>query len=199
MDAMLTFDVLMYLNIYYYAMFGVMNVSMWLAKYTSTVFPTPDIHIDGLVQLVLTSSELAKILIFRRLREQTESKRNYYRVVWKCARSQITGFSCCTRYSRVSCCDVMRAADEFSSPARGYRFFYFCRRLSDGGTDVRADIVGLYSLRFCRAKSGSEAGIRTRHRHGDAVGRGVSLRNTQFHALSQKARLYLIRAISFYT
>lgn len=73
MDAMLTFDVLMYLNVYYYAMFSVMNISMWLAKYTSTVFPTPDIDIDGVVQATLTISELLKIVVFKKLREQTES------------------------------------------------------------------------------------------------------------------------------
>lgn len=78
---MLTFDVLMYLNVYYYAMFSVMNVSMWLAKYTSTVFPTPNIDIDGVVMITLTFSELAKILIFQKLREESESKCYAYKIL----------------------------------------------------------------------------------------------------------------------
>ncbi|KAK4878690.1 hypothetical protein RN001_011196 [Aquatica leii] len=72
MDPLLGFDVLLYFNMYFYPTFAVSNVSMWVAKYTSPVFLTPYIGQDGCIQGVLVSSELLKLLIFRRLRQQRE-------------------------------------------------------------------------------------------------------------------------------
>ncbi|XP_031331005.1 uncharacterized protein LOC116161700 isoform X1 [Photinus pyralis] len=69
MDPLLAFDVLIYLNVYFYPTFAIANVAMWAAKFTSSVFPTPDIEQDGLVMGTMVSSELFKLLLFRRLRE----------------------------------------------------------------------------------------------------------------------------------
>lgn len=62
----------MYLNMFYYPVFAVSNIGMCAAKYTSTVFPTPDIGQDACVQVGLTLSELLKLILFRKFREQRE-------------------------------------------------------------------------------------------------------------------------------
>ncbi|XP_018324785.1 uncharacterized protein LOC108736733 [Agrilus planipennis] len=70
MDALLIFDVLMYVNLYYFPVFSFCNIMMLLAKYLSKKYPTPYIGTDALVQLGLLVSELLKIFLFKRLREQ---------------------------------------------------------------------------------------------------------------------------------
>ncbi|KAK5638070.1 hypothetical protein RI129_012365 [Pyrocoelia pectoralis] len=72
MDPLLAFEVLIYLNVYFYPTFAVANVAMWAAKFTSSVFPTPNIERDGLIMGTMVSSELFKLLLFRKLRPKRE-------------------------------------------------------------------------------------------------------------------------------
>lgn len=71
MDALLVFDVLMYINLYYYPMSSTCNSIMTLAKYRS-IIDTPDIGRDASVQCAILSSELIKLILFKKLREQRE-------------------------------------------------------------------------------------------------------------------------------
>ncbi|GJQ75201.1 hypothetical protein Trydic_g9803 [Trypoxylus dichotomus] len=71
MDAILMFDVLMYLNIYYYLLAAICHPVMVIAKYFSPNYDTPQyIHIDVAVVVTMVVTDLFKILIYRKLREK---------------------------------------------------------------------------------------------------------------------------------
>lgn len=67
-DPELMFDCLMYLNLYYFPMFGICEPIMYIAKYNSTR-PTVFIERDATVVSITILSEFLKLIIFRRLRE----------------------------------------------------------------------------------------------------------------------------------
>ncbi|KRT80291.1 hypothetical protein AMK59_6851 [Oryctes borbonicus] len=73
MDAILMFDVLLYLNIYYYLLAAICHPVMVIAKYFSPNYVTPE-HISTDVAVVATMvvTDLLKILIYRKLREKSK-------------------------------------------------------------------------------------------------------------------------------
>lgn len=68
MDALLIFDVLMYINLYYFPMSGTCNTIMAFAKYGS-IIETPKIGQDASVQGAILTSEVIKLILFQKLRE----------------------------------------------------------------------------------------------------------------------------------
>lgn len=76
MDVLLIFDVLMYINMYYYPMSIVCNSIMTLAKYQS-IIDTPEIGRDASVQGALLSCELIKLVLFKKLRAKREGMSTY--------------------------------------------------------------------------------------------------------------------------
>lgn len=69
MDAQLFFEVLLYLNCYYFGLFFVTEIFMVLAKYFSEKFYTPNIDLDGGILCIIMIAELTKLFTFRRIRE----------------------------------------------------------------------------------------------------------------------------------
>lgn len=70
MDAFLWFEVLFYLNVYYYPMFAITNIGMWAAKNNSELYITPTIGYDAIAQVIVISSELIKLILFKKLKYQ---------------------------------------------------------------------------------------------------------------------------------
>ncbi|KAJ8962998.1 hypothetical protein NQ314_005637 [Rhamnusium bicolor] len=68
-DTELMFECLIHLNMFYYAVFGTCDIFMTIAKY---VGPRETLHIyeDGAVMFTKLAAELAKILLFRRYKEE---------------------------------------------------------------------------------------------------------------------------------
>lgn len=70
MDAILMFDVLLYLNGYYYLLAAICHPVMVIAKYFSPNYKTPEyISVDVAVVVTLVITDLLKIVIYRKIRE----------------------------------------------------------------------------------------------------------------------------------
>lgn len=69
LDCLLIFEVLMYINLYYYPVFEVSNAAIIFAKYKKIVY-SPKIEIDASVQGGLLLSELLKLLLFNKVKEK---------------------------------------------------------------------------------------------------------------------------------
>lgn len=72
-DPELVFDCLMYLNIFYFPVFGICAPLMCLAKHRSGL-DTPNIAIDASVVSTIVLVELLKLILFKKLREQRKGK-----------------------------------------------------------------------------------------------------------------------------
>ncbi|GJQ75200.1 hypothetical protein Trydic_g9802 [Trypoxylus dichotomus] len=77
MDARLFFEVLLYLNCYYFGLFFVTETIMVLAKYFSAKFPTPNIDLDGGILCIIMLSEFTKLFMFRRMKETKPGLSNF--------------------------------------------------------------------------------------------------------------------------
>lgn len=77
MDAPLFFEVLLYLNCYYFGLFFVSETIMVLAKYFSNKFPTPNINLDGGILCIIMLAEFTKLLTFRKIRESRPGRHVY--------------------------------------------------------------------------------------------------------------------------
>lgn len=69
MDADLMFDVLMYLNLYYFPVFLVCESCVVFGKYISPNLWTPNIGKDAGVMGAMVMSELIKLVIHRKLKD----------------------------------------------------------------------------------------------------------------------------------
>lgn len=70
MDVILMFDVLLYLNCYYYLLAAVCHPVMVIAKFFSPNYKTSKtIEIDVTIVTILVVADLSKIILFRKLRE----------------------------------------------------------------------------------------------------------------------------------
>lgn len=69
MEADLMFEVLMYINIYYFPVFAVAESFVVSAKYISNELWTPRIGIDASVVGSVLISELSKLLIYQRTKD----------------------------------------------------------------------------------------------------------------------------------
>lgn len=68
-DPELVFDCLIYLNMFYFPVFGICAPLMCLAKHRSGL-DTPNIAIDASVVSTIVISEFLKLFLFKKLREQ---------------------------------------------------------------------------------------------------------------------------------
>ncbi|XP_025835055.1 uncharacterized protein LOC112905908 [Agrilus planipennis] len=68
MDALLVFDVLMYVNLYYYPMSATCNSIITFAKYQS-IIDTPLIGRDTAVQGAILLSELLKLILYKKIKD----------------------------------------------------------------------------------------------------------------------------------
>lgn len=68
-DAELMFDCLLYLNLFYFPVFGICESIMCIAKYRS-IIETSKIGIDAAVVSSVLFAELLKLLIYKKMREQ---------------------------------------------------------------------------------------------------------------------------------
>lgn len=68
MDAPLMYEVLLYLNVYYFGVFAGSEMLIVFAKFNGPL-PTPHIELDGAVVAGILISELIKLLTFNRLRD----------------------------------------------------------------------------------------------------------------------------------
>ncbi|XP_065159665.1 uncharacterized protein [Atheta coriaria] len=68
MDAPLMYEVLLYLNVYYFGVFAGSEMLIVFAKFNGPL-PTPHIELDGAVVAGILISELIKLLMFNRLRD----------------------------------------------------------------------------------------------------------------------------------
>lgn len=68
MDAPLFFEVLLYLNCYYFGLFFVTETIMVLAKYFSEKYFTPNIDMDGGILSIIILAEFIKLFTFRKYR-----------------------------------------------------------------------------------------------------------------------------------
>ncbi|KAI4463665.1 putative membrane protein [Holotrichia oblita] len=74
MDAILMFDVLLYLNGYYYLLAAICHPVMVIAKYFSPNYETPEyITRDVIVVVTMVATDLLKILIYKKLREHRKA------------------------------------------------------------------------------------------------------------------------------
>ncbi|XP_017784369.1 PREDICTED: uncharacterized protein LOC108568032 [Nicrophorus vespilloides] len=71
MDALLMFDVLMYINGFYFPLFALGHPLMTLAKFYSSNYVTPQwIVVDASVVIILIFGDLMKLLFYKKFREQ---------------------------------------------------------------------------------------------------------------------------------
>lgn len=68
-DAELMFDCLIYLNLFYFPVFGICESIMCIAKYKSIIL-TSQIGTDAAVVSSVLFAEMLKLVIYRKLREQ---------------------------------------------------------------------------------------------------------------------------------
>ncbi|KAJ8966262.1 hypothetical protein NQ317_000536 [Molorchus minor] len=68
-DTELMFECLIYLNMFYYPVFGTCETIITISKWRSIV-DTPNIIQDGAVVFTKLAAELLKILLFRRFKDQ---------------------------------------------------------------------------------------------------------------------------------
>nr|CAH7724339.1 unnamed protein product [Callosobruchus chinensis] len=68
MDTELMFECLIYLNAFYFPVFGICETIMTAAKYNSIV-DTPDIFRDAAVAFTKLSAEMIKMLIYKRFKD----------------------------------------------------------------------------------------------------------------------------------
>lgn len=69
-DAELMFDCLMYLNLYYFPVFGTCESIMCAAKYGTPKRDTPDIGRDAIIVSTMLFAEISKLVIYKKIREQ---------------------------------------------------------------------------------------------------------------------------------
>ena len=75
MDAVLMFEVLLYLNLYFFGLFCVGELVILLAKCLSPVLCIPNIGRDAAVLMVVFASEILKLQGFKRSRERSKCER----------------------------------------------------------------------------------------------------------------------------
>lgn len=68
-DAELMFDCLIYLNLFYFPVFGVCESIMCIAKYKS-IIETKEIGRDAAIVSSVLFAEMLKLVIYRKLRER---------------------------------------------------------------------------------------------------------------------------------
>nr|CAI5837348.1 unnamed protein product [Callosobruchus analis] len=73
MDTQLMFECLIYLNAFYFPVFGICETIMTAAKYNSIV-DTPDIFRDAAVAFTKLSVEMIKMLIYKRFKDLRRSE-----------------------------------------------------------------------------------------------------------------------------
>lgn len=73
LDAELMFDCLLYLNLFYFPVFGICESIMCIAKYKSVIM-TDRIRTDAAVITSVLFAEMLKLVIYRKLREQRKGK-----------------------------------------------------------------------------------------------------------------------------
>lgn len=79
------FDVLMYLNVFYYPLFALSHPLMTVAKFFSPNYKTPDlIAVDAAIVTTLILSDFVKIIVFRRMREQRRGKVEFEFSFYEC-------------------------------------------------------------------------------------------------------------------
>lgn len=74
MEADLIFDVLLYLNVYYFPVYGIGESFVVCAKYVSSNLWTPDIGNDAAVVGAILTSEILKLILYRKLRDSRRGK-----------------------------------------------------------------------------------------------------------------------------
>lgn len=74
MEADLMFEVLLYLNIYYFPVFSVAESFVVCAKYISNELRTPRICKDAAVVGSILLSELIKLLLYQKMKDQRRGK-----------------------------------------------------------------------------------------------------------------------------
>lgn len=72
-DAELMFDCLIYINLFYFPVFGICESIMCIAKYRSIML-TRQIETDAAVVSSVLFAELLKLVIYKKLREQRKGK-----------------------------------------------------------------------------------------------------------------------------
>lgn len=72
-DAELMFECLIYLNLFYFPVFATCETVMTIAKYKS-IIDTPYIGQDAAVVFTRLVSELTKILLYRKFKEEKRSE-----------------------------------------------------------------------------------------------------------------------------
>lgn len=75
-DAELMFDCLLYLNLFYFPVFGICESIMCIAKYKSIIL-TSRIGIDAAVVSSVLFAEMLKLVIYRKLREHRKGNNIY--------------------------------------------------------------------------------------------------------------------------
>lgn len=75
MEADLIFDVLLYLNVYYFPVYGIGESFVVCAKYVSSNLWTPDIGNDAAVVGGILSSEILKLILYRKLRDNRKGNK----------------------------------------------------------------------------------------------------------------------------
>lgn len=78
LDAELMFECLIYLNVYYFAVFATCESIMTAAKYRSVIY-TPKIERDASVVFAILFAEISKILLYRRFKDE---RRGIDIIVW---------------------------------------------------------------------------------------------------------------------
>lgn len=86
MEASLMFDVLLYLNLFYFPVFLVCEGCVVFGKYISPNLWTPNIGKDAAVMAVMVTSEFIKLVIHRKFKDTRKCKyKNYFLVKYsKC-------------------------------------------------------------------------------------------------------------------
>lgn len=77
-DAELMFDCLLYLNLFYFPVFGICESIMCIAKYRSDMLTTNWIEIDAVVVSSVLFAEMLKLVIYRKWREQRKGNQQFY-------------------------------------------------------------------------------------------------------------------------
>ncbi|XP_023019289.1 uncharacterized protein isoform X2 [Leptinotarsa decemlineata] len=73
-DVELMFECLMYLNAHYYPVFAISEASMTIAKHISEKKHTPNLDRDAMVCSLRLFIELAKLILFKRYKDDHRSK-----------------------------------------------------------------------------------------------------------------------------
>ncbi|XP_017784370.1 PREDICTED: uncharacterized protein LOC108568033 [Nicrophorus vespilloides] len=81
MDAPLMFEVLLYLNIYYFGVFAGSELLIFFAKFNSPL-PTPNINIDGGVVGGILFAELLKLLSFQKVRQKKKGAADFLAILF---------------------------------------------------------------------------------------------------------------------